>query len=382
MSRARRGSDRPRSCPGCQDGGIDDPNTARFRLEVIKVPLAAPATGGDRELAARLQRPAGAAAQCRTRRGRPRAALAARSRRSRRRAGCARARTGCAGCAGRGRRRARRRAGGGRGGRRGRRPARTSATTSRSIPTSASRAAPAAASGCCSTSATSRDPMRIDFVADKNMSFWHSATFSNDGKKVLFTDEWGGGNAPRCRDTDKPEWGANALFTIENNKMMFHSYYKLPAPQTAQENCVAHNGSLIPIPGREVMVQGWYQGGAVGLRLDRREESAGDRVLRSRSAPGRPPALGRLLVRLLVQRPDRELGDRARARHLRAAAERPAQRERDRRGQDRQAGLLEPADAAEVSSGRRASRWRAPTSISSSGRRGSRPTRSPSPGRR
>jgi len=105
------------------------------------------------------------------------------------------------------------------------------------------------------------NPVRIDAAADINMSFWHSATFSNDGKKVLFSDEWGGGSQPRCRDTDKYEWGANALFTIENGKMTFHSYYKMPAPQTAMENCVAHNGSLIPIPGRDVMVQGWYQGG-------------------------------------------------------------------------------------------------------------------------
>ncbi len=104
-------------------------------------------------------------------------------------------------------------------------------------------------------------PIRIDAAADFNMAFWHSATFSNDGSKVLFSDEWGGGTQPRCRDTDKPEWGANALFTIEKNKLVFKSYYKLPAPQTSLENCVAHNGSLIPIPGREVMVQGWYQGG-------------------------------------------------------------------------------------------------------------------------
>ena len=105
------------------------------------------------------------------------------------------------------------------------------------------------------------NPKRIDEAADINMSFWHSATFSNDGDKVLFSDEWGGGSQPRCRDTDKLEWGANALFTIENRKMNFKSYYKMPAPQTSLENCVAHNGSLIPIPGREVMVQGWYQGG-------------------------------------------------------------------------------------------------------------------------
>jgi len=104
-------------------------------------------------------------------------------------------------------------------------------------------------------------PVRVDFVADQNMSFWHSATFNNDGTKILFSDEWGGGSAPRCRDTDKLEWGSDALFTIENNKMKFHSYYKMPAPQTSQENCVAHNGSLIPIPGRDVMVQAWYQGG-------------------------------------------------------------------------------------------------------------------------
>jgi hypothetical protein len=105
------------------------------------------------------------------------------------------------------------------------------------------------------------NPKRIDEAADINMAFWHSATFSNDGSKILFSDEWGGGSQPRCRETDKPEWGANALFTVENRKMVFKSYYKIPAPQTSFENCVAHNGSLIPIPGREVMVQGWYQGG-------------------------------------------------------------------------------------------------------------------------
>ena len=104
-------------------------------------------------------------------------------------------------------------------------------------------------------------PIRMDFVGDTNMSFWHSATFSNDGKRVLFSDEWGGGSSPRCRATDKLEWGANALFAIENNKMVFKSYYKMPAAQTDQENCVAHNGSNIPIPGREVMVQAFYQGG-------------------------------------------------------------------------------------------------------------------------
>jgi hypothetical protein len=104
-------------------------------------------------------------------------------------------------------------------------------------------------------------PKRIGSVADSNFAFWHSATFNNDGTKVLFTDEWGGGLQARCRPTDKREWGADAIFTLAGSTMTFQSYYKLPAPQTANENCVAHNGSLIPIPGRDVMAQGWYQGG-------------------------------------------------------------------------------------------------------------------------
>ena len=105
------------------------------------------------------------------------------------------------------------------------------------------------------------NPKRVGAVADSNFSFWHSATFNNDGSKILFTDEWGGGLQPRCRDTDKPEWGADAIFTLTNPTMAFKSYYKLPVAQTRNENCVAHNGTLIPIPGRDVMAQGWYQGG-------------------------------------------------------------------------------------------------------------------------
>ena len=105
------------------------------------------------------------------------------------------------------------------------------------------------------------NPTRIDAVADSNFAYWHSATFNNDGSKVLFTDEWGGGGQPKCRESDPMEWGANAIFTINDGTMDFQSYYKISAPQTPQENCVAHNGSLIPVPGRDIMVQSWYQGG-------------------------------------------------------------------------------------------------------------------------
>ncbi len=104
-------------------------------------------------------------------------------------------------------------------------------------------------------------PRRIGAVADSNFSYWHSATFNNDGTKILFSDEWGGGGQPKCRSFDKPEWGADAIFTLADNTMTFQSYYKMLAPQTANENCVAHNGSLIPVPGRDIMVQSWYQGG-------------------------------------------------------------------------------------------------------------------------
>jgi len=106
------------------------------------------------------------------------------------------------------------------------------------------------------------NPVRIAAVADSNFSYWHSATFNNDGTKVLFSDEWGGGGQAKCRASDPRNWGADAIFTIGANRQLnFQSYYKLPAPQTSAENCVAHNGSLIPIPGRDVMVQAWYQGG-------------------------------------------------------------------------------------------------------------------------
>jgi hypothetical protein len=104
-------------------------------------------------------------------------------------------------------------------------------------------------------------PTRKAEVADSNFSFWHSATFSNDGSMVLFSDEWGGGGAAYCRAGDPKNWGADAIFRIIDGKMVFQSYYKLSAPQTSLENCVAHNGSLIPIPGRTIMVQAWYQGG-------------------------------------------------------------------------------------------------------------------------
>jgi hypothetical protein len=123
------------------------------------------------------------------------------------------------------------------------------------------------AAGACSGNGLLLDisdpvnPKRLDAASDKNFAYWHSASFNNDGTKVIFTDEWGGGTRPRCRATDLPTWGANAIFDIVDKKLVFRSYYKLPAAQTEQENCVAHNGSLIPVPGRDIKVQGWYQGG-------------------------------------------------------------------------------------------------------------------------
>ncbi|MEO8435291.1 MAG: hypothetical protein ABI596_10385 [Pyrinomonadaceae bacterium] len=123
------------------------------------------------------------------------------------------------------------------------------------------------AAGACSGNGILLDikdpvnPKRLDAVNDPNYSYWHSASFSNDGKKVVFTDEWGGGLGARCRANDPNKWGADAVFSLKDNKLSFASYYKLPAAQGDSENCVAHNGSLIPVPGRDVEVQSWYQGG-------------------------------------------------------------------------------------------------------------------------
>ena len=123
------------------------------------------------------------------------------------------------------------------------------------------------AAGACSGNGILLDisdpvnPVRLDAVVDKSFAYWHSATFNNDASKIIFTDEWGGGTRPRCRATDPATWGADAVFDIVDRKLRFGGYYKLPAPQTDQENCVAHNGSIIPVPGRDIMVQAWYQGG-------------------------------------------------------------------------------------------------------------------------
>ena len=232
--------------PGCKDGPIDDPDTSRFRLEVIKVPLAAPQTAAivsSPRIFYGLAPPPRRVEPGRGGAGRGADATATGA-----------VGTGASGAApGTG-------GGTGRGGGRGN----TGPNQCHDITVYPEIGLAGGACGGYGLLLDIKDvanPKRIDQAADINMSFWHSATFSNDGTKILFSDEWGGGSQPRCRETDKLEWGANALFTIDNGKMNFKSYYKIPAAQTSFENCVAHNGSLIPIPGREVMVQGWYQGG-------------------------------------------------------------------------------------------------------------------------
>lgn len=227
------GSSRVRSeeeLPGCIDAPIeDDPNTALFRIEIIQVPLANPSAArivSSPRLFNDLAAPARHAEY-------PADSIALEARR----------------------RAAGRPPGGGQ---------RTGPTQCHDITVypEVGRAGGACGGyGLLLDITDVRNPRRMYAAADSNFSFWHSATFNNDGTKVLFTDEWGGGSQPRCRLTDKYEWGANALFTVEGDDLVFQSYYKMPAPQTTEETCVAHNGSLIPVPGRDIMVQGWYQGG-------------------------------------------------------------------------------------------------------------------------
>ena len=222
----------PNELPGCSGGPLDDdPNTALFRIEVIQVPLAAPQNArivssprifNDLTAPPRHAEPGQEARQA---------------------------------AAGRG----------GRGGRGGGPPRqRTGPTQCHDItvyPGIGFAGGACGGYGLLLDISDVANPRRLYAAADSNFSFWHSATFNNDGTKVLFTDEWGGGGQPRCRATDKYEWGADAIFSINDGELDFHTYFKMPAAQTELENCVAHNGSLIPIPGRDVMVQGWYQGG-------------------------------------------------------------------------------------------------------------------------
>jgi len=231
----------PEELAGCVGGNLtDNPDSAQFRVEVIKVPLAAPekaAVGNYARIFGGLAPPPRRVEPGRA--GGPPAGGAPPA--------------GAAGAAP---------AAGGRAGGRGGPP--TGPNQCHDITVYGESGFAGGACGGYGLLLDIREPthpIRIDAAGDINMSFWHSATFNNDGTKVLFSDEWGGGSAPRCRTTDRLEWGANAIFTIERGKLVFHSYYKMPAPQTDFENCVAHNGSLLPVPGRDIMVQGFYQGG-------------------------------------------------------------------------------------------------------------------------
>lgn len=248
---------------GCVDAPAGDSASARFRIEVIKVPLKNP------ERAAVVNSPhlladlsgrtvhAPPATDTGGRGGRGGAAGAAGAGRG----GAAGAAAG--GAAGAGRAGAPAGApGGGGGGGRGTGVGQSGCHDITAYPGSGYAGGACAGYGLLFDVRDPKNPKRLKSVADSNMSFWHSATFSNDGSKMLFSDEWGGGGAARCRATDKLEWGGNAIFTVENGELKFKSYYKMPAPQTTEEICTAHNGSLIPVPGRDIMVQAFYMGGA------------------------------------------------------------------------------------------------------------------------
>jgi hypothetical protein len=230
----------PNELPGCSAATLEnDPNTARFRIEVIQVPVANP-TKAHIVSSPRIFQGLAAA---------PRHAEPVDSTRPAR-GGAAPGVAGEEAAAGGG--------GGGRGGARGG-PEQCHDITA--YPAIGYAGGACRGYGILLDIRNPANPVRVNAVSDSNFAAWHSVTFNNDGTKVLFSDEWGGGSAPRCRATDKMEWGADAIFTLSNNTMTFKKYWKMPAAQTNQENCVAHNGSLIPIPGRDVMVQGWYQGG-------------------------------------------------------------------------------------------------------------------------
>ncbi|CAN5845228.1 hypothetical protein BH11GEM1_BH11GEM1_15800 [soil metagenome] len=212
---------------GCLDGPADDPNSARFRVEVIRVPLAHPEQAkvvGYGRIFSGL-----AAANPH---GNAPADIAAAAGRGGRAGGPAGPRTGPNQC--------------------------------HDITVYPEAGYAGGACGGYGLLLDIRDPTnpkRLQAAGDSNFAFWHSATFNNAATKVVFTDEWGGGTLPKCRSDDPIDWGGDAIFSIVNGRMVQGAYFKMPAAQTSQENCVAHNGSLVPVPGRDIMVQGWYQGG-------------------------------------------------------------------------------------------------------------------------
>ena len=216
---------------GCLDGSADDPNSARFRVEVIRVPLAHPEEAkvvgygrifnGLAPVTPHGNAPADLAAEARS---------------------TAPAAAGRAGPPG----------------------PRTGPNQCHDITVYPDAGYAGGACGGYGLLLDIRDPTnpkRLQAAGDTNFAFWHSATFNNAATKVVFTDEWGGGTQPKCRSDDPIDWGGDAIFSIVNGRMVQGAYFKMPAAQTSQENCVAHNGSLIPVPGRDIMVQGWYQGG-------------------------------------------------------------------------------------------------------------------------
>jgi len=218
---------------GCLDGPADDPNSARFRVEVIRVPLAHP----EQAKVVGYGRIFNGLAPVNPHGNAPADIAAA----------AARAAAPAAGAA----------AGGSAG-------ARTGPNQCHDITVYPEMGYAAGACGGYGLLLDSRDPTnpkRLQAAGDTNFAFWHSATFNNAATKVVFTDEWGGGTQPKCRSDDPIDWGGDAIFSIVNGRMVQGAYFKMPAAQTSQENCVAHNGSLIPVPGRDIMVQGWYQGG-------------------------------------------------------------------------------------------------------------------------
>ena len=106
-------------------------------------------------------------------------------------------------------------------------------------------------------------PIRINALVDtNNYQGRHTAAFSNDGTKLIQTEEWGGGTGPMCQASSMKELGGNTIITLDGKKKQTQrAYFKLGSAQSAEENCVAHNGGIIPVPGRDLYVQGWYQGG-------------------------------------------------------------------------------------------------------------------------
>ena len=116
------------------------------------------------------------------------------------------------------------------------------------------------------------NPTTLARIHNPNVDFWHSATFTWDGRTVLFGDEAGGGTQPRCRASDPATVGAIWIYDVaglDNQDATavepWRSHFKIPRVQGDTARCTMHNFNVLPLEDRYVAVSAAYSGGTTAF---------------------------------------------------------------------------------------------------------------------